>query len=33
MIVQISSGQGPTECELAVVKLFNSLKSEYKELN
>ena len=32
MIVQISSGQGPTECELAVVKLFNSLKSEYKDI-
>ena len=32
MIVQISSGQGPAECELAVVKLFNSLKSEYKDI-
>ena len=32
MIVQISSGQGPTECELAVVKFFNSLKSEYKDI-
>ena len=32
MIVQISSGQGPAECELAVVKLFNSLKSEYKNI-
>lgn len=32
MIVQISSGQGPAECELAVVKFFNSLKSEYKDI-
>ena len=32
MIVQISSGQGPAECELAVVKLFNSLKGEYKDI-
>lgn len=32
MIVQISSGQGPAECELAVVKLFNSLKAEYKDI-
>ena len=32
MIIQISSGQGPAECELAVVKLFNSLKSEYKDI-
>lgn len=32
MIVQISSGQGPVECELAVVKLFNSLKEEYKDI-
>lgn len=32
MIIQISSGQGPAECELAVVKLFNSLKNEYKDL-
>lgn len=32
MIVQISSGQGPAECELAVVKLYNSLKSEYKDI-
>ena len=32
MIVQISSGQGPAECELAVVKLFNSLKSGYKDI-
>ena len=32
MIIQISSGQGPVECELAVVKLFNSLKEEYKDI-
>lgn len=32
MIVQISSGQGPAECELAVVKLFHSLKNEYKDI-
>ncbi len=32
MIIQISSGQGPSECELAVVKLYNSLKKEYKDL-
>ena len=32
MIVQISSGQGPAECELAVVKLFNALKAEYKDI-
>ncbi len=29
MIVQISSGQGPVECELAVRLLFESLKKEY----
>ena len=32
MIIQISSGPGPAECELAVVKLYNSLKKEYKDL-
>ena len=32
MIVQISSGQGPAECELAVVKLYNSLKKEHKDI-
>ena len=32
MIVQISSGQGPAECELAVVKLFNSLKNEHEDI-
>lgn len=29
MIIQISSGQGPAECELAVCKLFEALKKEY----
>ena len=36
MIIQISSGQGPMECQLAVSKLFNALKSEFpdiKEIN
>lgn len=32
MIVQISSGQGPVECELAVVKLYESLEKEYSDL-
>ena len=32
MILQISSGQGPSECELAVSKLFDSLSSEYSDL-
>ena len=32
MIVQLSSGQGPAECELAVVKLYESLKSEYGDI-
>ncbi|MCI5945020.1 MAG: peptide chain release factor H [Eubacterium sp.] len=32
MIIQISSGQGPAECELAVVKLYHSLKKEYKDI-
>ena len=29
MIVQISAGQGPSECQLAVAKLFEALKKEY----
>ena len=29
MIVQISAGQGPAECQLAVAKLFEALKREY----
>lgn len=32
MIIQLSSGQGPTECELAVKKLFNSLCKEYPDI-
>ena len=32
MIVQIRSGQGPAECELAVGKLFNSLKKEFPDI-
>lgn len=32
MIIQISSGQGPTECELAVYKLYLSLKTEYPDI-
>ena len=32
MIIQISSGQGPAECELAVYKLYLSLKSEYPDI-
>lgn len=32
MLIQISSGQGPTECELAVSKLADSLIQEYPDL-
>ena len=32
MIVQISSGQGPVECELAVKLLFESLQKEFESL-
>ena len=32
MIVQISAGQGPSECQLAVAKLFAALKKEYGDL-
>lgn len=32
MIIQISSGQGPSECELCVVKLYESLKKEYNDI-
>ena len=32
MIVQLSSGQGPSECELAVLKLYEALKKEYIRL-
>ncbi len=32
MIVQISSGQGPAECELAVQKLYDTLCREYPDI-
>ena len=32
MIIQLSSGQGPTECELAVVKLYETLKREHSDI-
>lgn len=32
MIIQLSSGQGPTECELAVAKLYMALKQEYPDI-
>lgn len=32
MIIQLSSGQGPAECELAVSKLFESLKHEFADI-
>ena len=32
MIVQISSGQGPVECELAVRKLYEALQKEYPDI-
>ena len=32
MIIQISAGQGPAECQLAVAKLFEALKREYGDL-
>lgn len=32
MILQISSGQGPAECELAVTKFFHSLLKEYPDI-
>lgn len=32
MIIQISAGQGPSECQLAVARLFQSLKREYGDL-
>jgi hypothetical protein len=30
MLIQISSGQGPTECSLAVEKLCKALQKEFK---
>lgn len=32
MIVQISAGQGPSECQLAVAKLYEALQEEYGNL-
>lgn len=32
MIVQLSAGQGPEECQIAVGKLYHSLQKEYKDL-
>lgn len=32
MIIQLSSGQGPAECELAVSKLFEALQKEYPDI-
>ena len=32
MIIQISSGQGPAECELAVSKLLSALQLEYPDI-
>lgn len=32
MILQLSSGQGPAECELAVKKLYDSLKKEFPDI-
>lgn len=32
MIIQLSSGQGPAECELAVRKLYEALKKEYTDI-
>lgn len=32
MIIQLSSGQGPAECELAVSLLFDALKKEHPDI-
>lgn len=32
MLVQISSGQGPAECELAVGKLYKALAAELEDI-
>lgn len=32
MIVQLSSGQGPAECELAVSRLYEALKKEFPDI-
>lgn len=33
MLVQISAGQGPAECELAVSKLYHVLQKEYADMH
>lgn len=33
MIIQISAGQGPSECQLAVAKLYEALQGEYGDLD
>ena len=33
MIIQLSAWQGPEECQIAVGKLYHSLKKEYKDLD
>lgn len=33
MLVQISAGQGPAECELAVRKLYEALQKEYTDMH
>lgn len=32
MIIQLSSGQGPSECELAVSRLYDTLKKEFNDI-
>ena len=32
MLVQISSGQGPAECELAVGNLYKALSKEFEDI-
>ena len=32
MIIQLSSGQGPVECELAVSKLLSALQTEFSDI-
>ena len=32
MIIQLSSGMGPVECELAVWKLYEALQREYEDI-
>ena len=33
MIVQISAGQGPEECQIAVGKLFEAWKKEFSDID